>query len=61
MNSQPVVYDPSAALSASSARRAAANDGTAEANVNTVRNPLWMMAIGMAVFFAAAVAVAALG
>jgi hypothetical protein len=74
MNSQSDVYDPGAASSASSATRAtsvstvatadarpAAIDGTAEANVDTVRNPLWIMAIGMAAFFAAAVAVAALG
>jgi hypothetical protein len=54
MNSQPDVYDPSAASSTSSR-------ATAEANVSTVRNPLWIIAIGMAVFFAAAVAVAALG
>jgi hypothetical protein len=74
MNAQPVVYDPCDASSASSGgraaalptvatadARAAAHDGTAEANVNTVRNPVWIMAIGMAAFFAAAVAVAALG
>jgi len=41
--------------------RAAANDATAEVNVITVRNPLWIIAIGMAVFFAAAAAVMALG
>ena len=74
MKSLPVAHDSSAASSASSAGRAmtlrtattahvraAANDATAEVNVITVRNPLWIIAIGMAVFFAAAAAVMALG
>jgi len=74
MSSLPVVYDPSAASAARSAAgattlpaaaiaaaRAAANDETAAVNVNTVANPLWIMPIGMAVFFAAAAAVIALG
>jgi hypothetical protein len=69
MNSLPVVYDPSVASSASSAGRAktlsaagiaAANDETAEANAHTARNPLWIMPIGMGVFFALAAAVLAL-
>jgi len=74
MSSLPVVYDPSAASAARSAAgatplpaaaiaaaHAAANDETAAVNVNTVANPLWIMPIGMAVFFAAAAAVIALG
>ena len=60
MNSQPDVYDPFAASSASSTRRATTQVATADARA-AVRNPLWIIAIGMAVFFAAAVAVAALG
>ena len=69
MSSLPVVYDPSAASAARSAAGAtplpaaaiaAANDETAAVNVNT-DNPLWIMPIGMAVFFAAAAAVIALG
>jgi len=73
MSSLPVVYDPSAASAARSAAgatplpaaaiaaaHAAANDETAAVNVNT-DNPLWIMPIGMAVFFAAAAAVIALG
>ena len=74
MNSLPVVYDPSGASSARSAgramtlpaaaiadARAAANDETTEANAHAVGNPLWIMPIGMAVFFAATAAVIALG
>ena len=74
MNSLPVVYDRSVVSPASSAGhvktlsgtetavvREAANDGSAEANVSIFRNPLWIMPIGMGVFFAFAAAVIALG
>ena len=71
MSSLPVVSDPSAARSAAgattlpaaaiAAARAAANDEAAPAKVSVFRDPLWIMPLGMAVFFAAAAAVIALG
>jgi hypothetical protein len=49
-----------AAEPAIAAARAAANGNTAATNPYAIRNPLWVIVIGMAVFFAVAASVTAL-
>ena len=60
MNSLPVVYKSVKTLSGTVPVREAMDDGSAQANVSIFRNPLWIMPIGMGVFFAIAAAVMAL-